>query len=287
MNNPRKLGTMLPSLVQNTSPVKNSLDGQGTLPDGMNPTLMTSASHTQNTGLAQRDRRSSAPLTAGTAPGAHGSGQKHGALALVADARPETVPLLLKRTQAALPDGPQQSLNAELGHLFPKDRPPQTGVVRRTDIAVPAVEDMPAVEAAIQVYREALAPADDRGVAVEIERLMLHYPVKDMTDGMNASLALDWLEDVAIYPLWAIQMACKEWRRTQKWRPTISEFRTLCENQTWLHRYHLGRLFDMQEAARRKANADEKARAQVEQMKADGTWETCKARLFGRIRQAV
>jgi hypothetical protein len=147
--------------------------------------------------------------------------------------------------------------------------------------------DMPAVEAAVQVYREALAPADDRAVAIEIERLMLHYPVKDMTDGMNASLALDWLEDVAVFPLWAIQLACKEWRRTQKWRPTISEFRALCETQTWLHRYHLGRLFQMQEAARRKANADEEARAQVEQMKRDGTWETAKARLFGRIRQAA
>lgn len=289
MNHPKKLGTTLSTLMQQSTQPNTKLFGPLTLQVGTDSTLKMSSSHTVNTGSAQKDGRSNAPLTVGTAHGAHGSGQNLNALALVeahAKLAPAQMVGLLVRTEAALPDGVKQSISAEVGMLYPKDGTPRQGLVRTEKVKTPAPEDLPALDAALTIYREAMAPADDAHVAIEIERLMLHFPVKDMTPAMNTSVAMDWLDDLGAFPLWAIKIACKEWRQTQKWRPTIAEFRTLCDTATWLHRYKMNRMFQMMEAARKKAAADEKVMAEVKRMKEDGSWEVARARLFGAVRVA-
>lgn len=41
---------------------------------------------------------------------------------------------------------------------------------------------------------------------------------------------MDWADDLGEFPAWAIDHAARIWRRTRKWRPSIAEIRSLCED---------------------------------------------------------
>lgn len=71
---------------------------------------------------------------------------------------------------------------------------------------------------------------------------MAHYPQQFSTDGLQGSglelmraikrqVMTDWAEDLAEYPEWVVAEACRQWRRAVqgKFRPSISEFRQLCD----------------------------------------------------------
>jgi hypothetical protein len=77
-----------------------------------------------------------------------------------------------------------------------------------------------------------VAPAQEGRVLARVMTLLEHYAGRNRAAGVEEALAEDWLEDIAEYPVWAIETACRIWRRdpTRTWRPTPGQFRSICED---------------------------------------------------------
>jgi hypothetical protein len=73
-----------------------------------------------------------------------------------------------------------------------------------------------------------LAPAPRDMLLARILALLCHFPSKDMPNAVEAAIAQDWAEDLGEFPFWAVEQAARQWRRTKRFRPTISEMRDLC-----------------------------------------------------------
>jgi hypothetical protein len=89
--------------------------------------------------------------------------------------------------------------------------------------------DMPDLRQQLAILNEALAPADKGALLARVLTLLSHFPAKDLPPEVEQMMALDWAEDLGEFPAWAIDHAARIWRRTKKWRPSISEMRTLCQ----------------------------------------------------------
>jgi len=74
-----------------------------------------------------------------------------------------------------------------------------------------------------------LAPAEPDRLLGRVLALLSHYPAKGLTPDVEQLVAMDWVEDLGEFPVWAIDAAARAWRRTKKWRPSIAEMRALCE----------------------------------------------------------
>jgi hypothetical protein len=111
---------------------------------------------------------------------------------------------------------------------------------------VPAAERT-AAEEAIAAFDEYLRPQDwetnaraMRAVAV----LLSYYRQPDRALEMEEDIAGQWGEDIEEYPLWAVEEACRIWRRTPDNRraPYPGEIRTMCERLVAQARQHRDRL---------------------------------------------
>lgn len=80
-----------------------------------------------------------------------------------------------------------------------------------------------------EMERGVLAPADTNHVLARVLALLSHFPGKGLPAPVEEMVALDWADDLGEFPGWAIDQAARVWRRTRKWRPSITEMRTLCE----------------------------------------------------------
>jgi hypothetical protein len=94
---------------------------------------------------------------------------------------------------------------------------------------------MPAAQQALAAFDEYLRPQDweDNGRAMRaIAALLSYYRQPDRAPDLEASIAEQWGEDVEDYPLWAVQEACRIWRREPDNRrgPHPGEFRAICES---------------------------------------------------------
>lgn len=137
------------------------------------------------------------------------------------------------RLAAAFPDILREVLNAgrvERRACFAEDafagvsehwHPPPTVTGRQAAAAQRALDE---------VERTILAPAPPAHLLARILALLSHYPAKGLTPEVEQMVALDWSEDLGEFPSWAIDHAARVWRRTKKWRPSIAEIRTLCED---------------------------------------------------------
>ena len=76
---------------------------------------------------------------------------------------------------------------------------------------------------------EALRPATEREIAVALGRLAIHFWHPDQPEEIHRLAFEDWLEDLAEYPLVALNEAAREWRRAHPWAPRISEMRASCD----------------------------------------------------------
>ncbi len=76
----------------------------------------------------------------------------------------------------------------------------------------------------------ALDPAPSGDLLSRIMVLLAHYRVPEHSKATEYGIALDWADDLAEYPLWAIEAAARKWRRTKKFRPQICEMIELCED---------------------------------------------------------
>lgn len=137
--------------------------------------------------------------------------------------------------------------------LFPEDGPPRTLETWKA----PVIEDK-AVGAAVWARLAALdawmAPADRPRLMSRILVLLAHYRSTQHADAVEQGIADDWAEDLAVYPMWAINEAARTWHRTRKFRPQISEIIELCEAATATSATERGRLRAMGYAAARGKN---------------------------------
>ncbi|WP_147041290.1 hypothetical protein [Skermanella aerolata] len=96
------------------------------------------------------------------------------------------------------------------------------------------VSEIPAAQQALAAFDAYLRPQDweDNGRAMRaIAALLSYYRQPDRAPDLEASVAEQWGEDVEDYPLWAVQEACRIWRREPDNRrgPHPGEFRAICE----------------------------------------------------------
>jgi hypothetical protein len=90
--------------------------------------------------------------------------------------------------------------------------------------------------AAVAVHERLEERASPKAVAVLIGRLFVNYRAPDLNEREAEWLMEDLISDLSEFSVPAIAAACAEWRRTQKWRPTIAELRELCiKHQQELH----------------------------------------------------
>lgn len=100
-----------------------------------------------------------------------------------------------------------------------------------------------------------LAPADSDHLLGRVLTLLSHFPAKGLSPEVERMMALDWADDLGEYPAWVIDAAARSWRRSRKWRPSIAEMRTLCEEICAPERALADRLQALADAAPREAAA--------------------------------
>ncbi|WP_137107804.1 hypothetical protein [Azospirillum argentinense] len=99
----------------------------------------------------------------------------------------------------------------------------------------PAAVDPAVAEAATRalaaIEHEILAPVDPAWLLARLLALFAHCPPRStpLDPAVERMVASDWAEDLGEYPQWAVDQAVRVWRRTKKWRPTIMEMRSLCD----------------------------------------------------------
>lgn len=61
-----------------------------------------------------------------------------------------------------------------------------------------------------------LSPAKPQEIMICLGRLMLHYPMANMSEHEKTMLLEDYIDDLSRYPAWAIVEVCREYRRDEK-----------------------------------------------------------------------
>lgn len=88
-----------------------------------------------------------------------------------------------------------------------------------------------------------LAPAERQRTLARVMALLAHYYVAELPAQVQQALAEDWAEDVGEFPAWALDEACRTWRRANPRRkPTPGEIRDLCRREVATHRRQRDRL---------------------------------------------
>jgi hypothetical protein len=113
--------------------------------------------------------------------------------------------------------------------LFPENGPP---VIEETWTPTPirdpallkeVIERLTQVESATQ-------PAPRGELVSRIAVLLSHYRSDPHPPEIQSAIADDWAEDLGPYPLWVINEAARQWRRTRVFKPQPSEMIKLCEH---------------------------------------------------------
>lgn len=108
------------------------------------------------------------------------------------------------------------------------------------------------VEAQLLSIRESLEsgllPTGREALAIELGKLALHFWRPDRSQSQWKTLLKDYLEDLSEFPLDHIQEVCKEWRRTKKWWPKVSEFRERLVEKRASRKYDIQRLDNIEAA---------------------------------------
>jgi hypothetical protein len=101
----------------------------------------------------------------------------------------------------------------------------------------------------------ALNPAPSGDLLSRIMVLLAHYRVAEHSKATEYGIALDWADDLAEYPMWAIEDAARIWRRTKKFRPQICEMIELCEGACGKLKTERRRLESVMDASELESNS--------------------------------
>lgn len=73
-------------------------------------------------------------------------------------------------------------------------------------------------EALIPMYRAYLTPGKRDEISARVLTLRAHYFMPDMPKGLADAVADDWTDDLSLYPIWVVKVACDRYRRFQATR---------------------------------------------------------------------
>lgn len=92
--------------------------------------------------------------------------------------------------------------------------------------------DLPALYAHAARVHAVLVPAERGVLLARVHALLAHYRQEALPPEVERALAEDWADDLGSFPRWAIDAACRAWRRDPKryrFRPLPGDLRALCE----------------------------------------------------------
>jgi hypothetical protein len=93
--------------------------------------------------------------------------------------------------------------------------------------------DVPDLRCQAALLDEVLAPAPRDALLKRVLVLLAHYRADPLPPDIEAAIAEDWADDLGEFPLWAVEEACRRWRRDARkgrFRPYTSDIRALCES---------------------------------------------------------
>ena len=61
--------------------------------------------------------------------------------------------------------------------------------------------------------------------------LLTHYYMPDLPEEIREAQANDWFEDLAEFGPGVVEVACRQWRRMESWRPTPADIRDLANRE--------------------------------------------------------
>jgi len=137
-------------------------------------------------------------------------------------------------------------------YLFPENGPVKTIEVWEPPV-VPDEATLGELARRLQNLRLAFEPAAPGELLSRVLVLLAHYRAAEHSKAVETGLAMDWADDLADYPMWAVEDAARTWRRTKKFRPQICEMIELCDAACGKLRIEWDRLESI-------ANASEAAR---------------------------
>lgn len=136
--------------------------------------------------------------------------------------------------------------------LFPEKGPSR--VFERWQAPAVRKGEIEAVEQYLVAIDLVLEPAERGELLARILALLSHYPGRDHKPQVETNIAEDWAEDLEGYPIWAVNAAARQWRRTKVWAPRICEIRDLCDFEVGQHLVIKERLQDIVRRAQAGAN---------------------------------
>ena len=99
-----------------------------------------------------------------------------------------------------------------------------------------------------------LEPAERGALLARVLALLSHFRSEANPPQVEQMIADDWAEDLAGFPMWAVEDACRTWRRKRKWRPQICEILALCATAVGDAAVRRDRLRALVDRARMDAN---------------------------------
>jgi hypothetical protein len=96
--------------------------------------------------------------------------------------------------------------------------------------------DVPDLRRQMALLDEALRPADRGPLLARVLTLLSHYRDQNpLPPEVERAVAGDWADDLGEFPSWAIEEACRRWRRDKKkyrFKPLPGDIRHLAEEET-------------------------------------------------------
>jgi hypothetical protein len=89
--------------------------------------------------------------------------------------------------------------------------------------------ELDAIRHALAVLERRLTVAGPVDVARHVGRLLGHWNARNAMDGEKEMELEDWVDDLADYAEAHIAAACREWRRTQHFKPKVGDIVPLIE----------------------------------------------------------
>jgi hypothetical protein len=95
------------------------------------------------------------------------------------------------------------------------------------------LEDVPDLRRQLALVEQAFAPANRGALLARVLALLAHYrDPNPLPPAVEQAVAEDWADDLGEYPAWAVEEACRRWRRDPKkyrYKPLPGDIRRLCE----------------------------------------------------------
>jgi hypothetical protein len=144
-------------------------------------------------------------------------------------------PRTIANDRAAKPGPPSPEVAAaiEAGirsrrHLYPTDAP-----VRTIELwSPPQIDDSAtakAIRERLRTLETATRPGSHDRILSCVVSLLANFPGRQHHPAIEENIVSDWTEDLAEFPIWAIDDAARSWRRTKQYRPRIAEILELCQ----------------------------------------------------------